>query len=103
MNIKRIKTDLIAICLIVFMVFAIFTVGYTIGEKKTREKEWLNNRVVVSVCVESGDTLDGLCSQYKPSWLDIREYRHDVKQLNSMNDSTIYAGDTILLYAYDNN
>ena len=101
MNIKRrIKTDLVAIALILAIAFSLLTIGYRIGEIKTRQKEWTNNRKVTTYTVESGHTLWNISSQYKPEWLDTREYIHEIKALNNTTDSNINEGDIILVYIY---
>ena len=96
---KRIKTDLIAIALIIAVASSLLVIGYRIGYNKALETEWENNRRVVSYVVDSGDTLWAIAEQYKPEWLDVREYMYQVKQLNGI-DSNLQVGDEILVYTY---
>lgn len=98
---KRIKTDIIAILVILAVAVGLIAIGYRAGEVKTRQTEWENNRRVVSYIVDSGDTLWNISKQYKPEWLDIREYMFEVRQLNNIS-SDLQVGDTLLLYAYGN-
>lgn len=63
-----------------------------------RQTEWEQHRQVITVVVCYGDTLYDFALEYKPSWMDAREYIYQVQQLNDMNSSTIYVGQTIKLY-----
>ena len=60
--------------------------------------EWLNTRAVKTVMVHSGDTLDGFGYQYKPDWMDVRQYRRAVMTLNNMDSATIYSGQSLKVY-----
>lgn len=102
MTMRRLKTDLIAIALILAIVFSLLVIGYNIGYNKARETEWENNKQVVSYIVDSGDTLWNIAEQYKPAWLDTREYIYEVRQLNNELSSNLQAGDEILIYIYGN-
>ena len=79
------------------LVVVVFAVG-TIAEANDRKSEWKSTREVITVYVESGDTLDELGYRYKPSWMDIREYREEIKELNDMQDSYLYMGQELKLY-----
>lgn len=63
-----------------------------------RNNTWYTQREVVEYYVEYGDTLCGIADEYKPSWLDYRQYCHEVLELNGMDSSYIYAGQTIKIY-----
>ena len=80
------------------IIVSIFAVGYRVGADNMRQSQWEARREVITVAVCYGDTLDGICYQYKPSWMDIREYRYEVMKLNHMESSTIYANTIIRLY-----
>lgn len=96
---KHLKTDLIAIALILAIATSLLIVGYNIGYNKAREDEWQNNKQVVSYVVDSGDTLWTIAEQYKPAWLDTREYIYEIEQLNDGLSTYLQIGDEILIYA----
>lgn len=92
------KTNIKTFIFAVTMVVAIFAIGYRVGADNMRQSQWEEKREVVTVAVCYGDTLDGICYEYKPSWMSIDEYRSEIKVLNHMSDSAIYANTTIKLY-----
>ena len=64
-----------------------------------RYDTWLENREVIEVRVQNGDTLNGISYEYKPTWMNVNEYSHLILDLNDMDSADIYAGDTIKVYA----
>lgn len=85
---------------IIVLVLAVLTIisikAY--NDKKVRT-EWEENRVVNTIVVSSGDDLWSIAEQHKPSWMDAREYIYEIKELNNMFTSYIYAGEQLLIYA----
>ena len=55
--------------------------------------------VAAPYTVVAGDTLDGLYYQYGGG--DYRRWRYEVKRLNGMEDSGLYAGDEIVILVED--
>ena len=90
----------LAFTLVTFLsVFAlIYSIAYTHHNNTTRVNEWLSNCAVITVYIESGDTLDYYGYQYKPSWMDVRDYREYIEDLNNMDCADIYAGQTLKFY-----
>jgi hypothetical protein len=88
------------ILLVVITTIAAVIKGYDNHNQKT---EWLNNREVITVTVPSGKGIDYFGYQYKPSWMDVREYRYEVMELNEMEDATLYKGQQIKIYAIGGN
>lgn len=68
------------------------------NDKKVRT-DWVENREIGTIVVSSGDDLWSIAEEYKPSWMDAREYIYEVKELNNMFTSYIYAGEQLLIYA----
>ena len=66
-----------------------------------RYAEWYDSRYITEVVVYSGDTLDGFGYQYKPKWMDVREYREYILELNGLTSSALYIGQTLKLYVID--
>ena len=83
---------------IIVMISTVWVAAHTIRENKTLRAEWETTREVITVTVQYGDTLDGFGYKYKPSWMDVRDYREQVKDLNRMTSSTLYEGQTLKLY-----
>lgn len=62
----------------------------------------LSNRaeyVAAPYTVVAGDTLDGLYYQYGGG--NLEEWRYEMKKVNGMTESGLYAGDEIVVLAYD--
>lgn len=84
--------------LIVFVLFAVIVVGFKVNHDHKQRAEWESNRKVITVYVGDGDTLDEFGYKYKPEWMDVREYREEIKELNGMQTSTVYAGQELKVY-----
>ena len=91
---NRIKTALLILAVIV--ITSVFAVS--ISSANDTQSEWYNTRVIKTITIHSGDTLDGIGYEYKPSWMDVREYRYLVMQLNDLDSAMIYPGDQLKVY-----
>ena len=89
--IKIIADALCAIALISFL-------GMQIYEDVEQKNQWEATRVVHIVCVDRGETLDEIGYRFKPEWMDVREYRHYIMELNGMESSNLYAGQDLKVY-----
>ena len=85
--------------LILAMICAIILVGCKINHDNQIKTEWKENREIITVIVQPGDTLDAFAYEYKPSWMDHRDYREEIKELNDLPNCTIQIGDRLDLYA----
>ncbi len=47
--------------------------------------------------VEKGDTLWGIGEKHCPDSVDIREWIEEVRKINELSDSCIYAGDRLII------
>lgn len=63
-----------------------------------RYAEWKDSRHITEVEVSAYDTLDEFGYQYKPEWMDIREYRQYILDLNGIISSDLYIGQHLKLY-----
>lgn len=88
------RTTIILICLVAIVAFA----THSLVSNGNRYVTWVNARDIITVTVESGDTLDEFGYKYKPEWMDVREYRELVKELNGMENSSLYVGQELKLY-----
>jgi hypothetical protein len=86
------------------IVFAVIAVVVTmvatiklVGNYKQHE-EWEQSRNTTTICVADNDTLWDIAEMYKPSWMDTREYIHEVKTLNHKSSSSVYAGEMLTVY-----
>lgn len=92
------KTKVHTGLIIILALFIFVAIGAKITNDNKCMQEWKNNRTVITVTVTCGDTLDKLGYKYKPSWMDVREYREQVKELNNMKTSGLRAGQCLDLY-----
>lgn len=87
--------------MILLLLLTIGCVTINIAKDIRNWKEWNENKVVFMVVVQQGDTLYDYGYQYKPDWMDIRDYCEEVKELNNMSSSTICAYQNLKLYKED--
>lgn len=84
----------IAIILVAFTILATFVIIRNI----TRQNSWEANREVITIKVQSGDTIDGFWVEYAPNWISREQYRAEIMELNNMNSCTLHIGQTLKLY-----
>lgn len=89
---------LITITFSILVIIAIIAGGISLHEDKEIRTEWEENREVSIIVISSGDDLWSIAEEYKPSWMDPREYIYEVQKLNNMSQSCIYAGEQLLIY-----
>lgn len=94
------KRDTIAniITAIVIIIAIAITVIIVIAKDAKASELWKESREIIVHHICTGDTLNGLYYQYNPQGIDIGPWVEQVKELNNMSSSNIYAGDTILIY-----
>ena len=83
---------------IIAAIIVCLAIGCKLLEDQTQQTEWLENREVIAVTVPSGAGIDYFGSKYAPDWMDLREYRTQVMELNGMNSAMLYAGQTLYIY-----
>lgn len=84
--------------IIIIVLFAVMAVGFKMNHDSKLRAEWESSRKVITVIVKNGDTLDEFGYVYKPDWMDVREYREEIKELNGLQNSTLQVGQGIQLY-----
>lgn len=89
-----IKFALVIVSIVIFITLC----GFKIHNDNTRLDEWKNTAVVQTISVQHGDTLDEIGYEYKPSWMDIREYRWYIQQLNDLDSSMLHIGQDLKVY-----
>lgn len=92
---KFIRKNILTIALI--LAFSTFLVGYIANNHK-QYTDWVSTRAVVEITVAYGDTLTDYAVAYKPAWMNIQEYCYELKELNNMTDSMLYAGQNFKVY-----
>jgi hypothetical protein len=83
-----------ALLVLIFVV----VVGVKAYSDNSRQTEWENTRVIKTITVHQGDTLDSIGYEYKPSWIDVREYRYLIMELNDIDSAMIYQGQRLDVY-----
>ena len=89
--VKKVLICIAMSLLIAFFVFESIQAG-------SRRREWESTRKVETIIIDKGDTLNEIGYQYKPEWLDVREYTHAIKELNNMENSDIKEGQELKVY-----
>lgn len=83
---------------IITAIIICLAIGVKMLETQKQQSDWLENRQVIAVIVPAGVGIDYYGSKYAPDWMDLREYRDQVMQLNGMDSVTLYKGQTLLIY-----
>lgn len=91
---RLIKIIAVALCAIALISF----LGMQIYEDVEQKNQWEATRVTHIVCVDRGETLDEIGYRFKPEWMDVREYRHYIMELNGMESSNLYEGQDLKVY-----
>lgn len=91
---RLIKIIAVALCAIALISF----LGMQIYEDVEQKNQWEATRVTHIVCVDRGETLDEIGYRFKPEWMDVREYRHHIMELNGMESSNLYEGQDLKVY-----
>lgn len=74
------------IAILIFLLVGLFNISVA---KSNKEME------IIDYTIAPGQTLWSIAREYTPNSKDIRDTIHEIKDLNNMQDSNIYAGQTI--------
>jgi uncharacterized protein YpuA (DUF1002 family) len=80
------------ICILALLIIGITYTTHTL------QTDWTDEYTTTKVYVQSGDTLWSIAEQYVPDGIDIRDYMYEIRELNNMTTSDVYAGDVITVY-----
>ena len=86
MRIVNRKKFIRSIAILIFLLVGLFNISIA---KSNKEAE------IIDYTIAPGQTLWSIAKEYTPNTKDIRETIHEIKDLNNMQDSSIYAGQTI--------
>lgn len=90
---KKIGCVVALVCVLI----GIAMIGTSMHHKHELYDEWANTRQVEKFVVYPGDTLWSIAEDYKPDWMDTREYLSELKVLNKLSDY-LYDYDELLIY-----
>lgn len=85
--------------LVIAVVITSIVALWSVVQSHAQHNEWVETRTIETVRVAPNQTMWQIAEHYKPSWMDTREYIYEVKTLNGMNDTYLYVGDEIQVYA----
>lgn len=86
MRIVNRKKFIRSIAILIFLLVGLFNISVA---KSNKEAE------IIDYTIAPGQTLWSIAKEYTPNTKDIRETIHEIKDLNNMQDSSIYTGQTI--------
>lgn len=86
MRIVNRKKFIRSIAILIFLLVGLFNISVA---KSNKEAE------IIDYTIAPGQTLWSIAKEYTPNAKDIRETIHEIKDLNNMQDSSIYVGQTI--------
>lgn len=86
MRIVNRKKFIRSIAILIFLLVGLFNISVA---KSNKEAE------IIDYTITPGQTLWSIAREYTPNSKDIRDTIHEIKDLNNMQDSNIYAGQII--------
>ena len=86
--------------LVVLVIVTVIIALCSVVNNHAQYNEWVENRTTTTVRVAPNQTLWQIAEEYKPDFMDTREYIHEVKTLNGMSDTYLYVGDEIEVYVF---
>lgn len=84
MRIVNKKRFITVITILSIMLISIFNLSFAKAKVETE-----------NITVSAGDTLWSIACEYKKSGQDVRGYIYELRQLNNLNDCTIYPGQVL--------
>lgn len=76
-----------SMAILIFLLIGLFNISIANTDKKEAE--------IIDYTITPGETLWSIAGEYTPNSKDVRETIYEIKKLNNMTDSNIYAGQTI--------
>lgn len=87
MRIVNRKKFIRSMAILIFLLIGLFNISIANTNKKEAE--------IIDYTITPGETLWSIAGEYTPNSKDVRETIYEIKKLNNMTDSNIYAGQTI--------
>lgn len=87
MRIVNRKKFIRSMAISIFLLIGLFNISIANTDKKEAE--------IIDYTITPGETLWSIAGEYTPNSKDVRETIYEIKKLNNMTDSNIYAGQTI--------
>lgn len=89
-------------CIITLVLFLSVSL-FIIKAKASSQEEALKYKYYTSITIESGETLWDIANEYaSDDFRSITAYVNEVKHINHINDSRIYAGERLIIPYYSN-
>ena len=80
------------------MILIFLVVAYYMHYDSKKTSEWHDRKEIITVKVAKGIKLSDYCTQYKPTWMTNRYYRHEIMELNDLSKSALHEGQILKLY-----
>lgn len=87
MRIVNRKKFIRSMAILIFLLIGLFNISIANTDKKEAE--------IIDYTITPGETLWSIAGEYTPNSKDVRETIYEIKKINNMTDSNIYAGQTI--------
>lgn len=91
----KIRTNLLEIILVFFLLFIIFLAGYSLCQDSLGLPDYETNIHIV----QQNETLWDLAIQYASNKDDIRDWIHHIQEINNIHSGIIYPGDRLIILA----
>ena len=106
-NISKVQKDSVfsrrtAVAVVAGLLICAFFTGMNLLHSQAQEKTSPYHKYYTSIRIQKGDSLWSIAESYKThSGKSTAEYVHDLRQMNSLSDDTIHAGNYLTVYYYD--
>lgn len=101
MNVKRMNQKVIIVSIISVVVLCIVFIYIVSGKKIASASAMKDEKYVMSIQIEQGDTLWGIAKENITSHYDsIDEYIEEIKDCNSLISDTIHEGQYLIIPYY---
>ena len=91
-----------AVAVLAILFVCIFFTGVNLLHSQAQEKASPYHKYYTSIQIQEGASLWSIAESYKiHSGKSTAEYVHDLRQMNSLSDDTIHAGNYLTVYYYD--
>ncbi|WP_455717954.1 cell division suppressor protein YneA [Anaerosporobacter sp.] len=101
MNVKKINQEVIAASIISLVVLCIILIGVMTDKTVARASATQDEKYVMSIRIEKGDTLWGIAKENITSHYEsVNEYIEEIKECNSLVSDVIHEGQYLIVPYY---
>lgn len=99
---KRTNNKPVVVLFLTFVISFLFILGMQfVDVNANKAASTTMRRQYINIEIEPGDTLSSIASEYMSAgYSNLNDYIDDIKKVNSMKESTIYSGQSLIIPTY---